>query len=277
MPVAWSMLRNPEPTELAAARALAHRAAQWPARAARANLAPAPDDSHTSLAWDLDMAALLSQQLDGGVRVGLHLAVLELAFTKESRSEVFALAGKPEPEVAAWLDGKLVAEGLKPASGTKLPYDMPSVLFPRAAEEAAGLATLGVWFAAGAELLEELRSKHERIKPGPGPVRCWPHHFDMAVLIRLEEGPPESARAIAIGLSPGDDYYAQPYFYLSPYPTPDTENLPELPPGGRWHTRGFFGAVATATDLLALPEPRAGLLKVVDAAFKESLRRLHAG
>jgi len=277
MPVAWSMLRNPEPTELAAARTLAHRAVQWPARAARANLDPTPDDSHTSLAWDPDMAALLSQPLDGGVRVGLHVAVLELVFAKGARPEVFALAGKPEAEAAEWLDGKLAGEGLKPASGTKLPYDMPGALYARPADEIASLAALGVWFAAGAELLEELRKKHRRLKPGPSPVRCWPHHFDMAILIRLEEGPPESARAIGIGMSPGDDYYAQPYFYLSPYPKTDTNDLPQLPPGGRWHTRDFFGAVATANDILALPEPRAALIRIVDAAFEESLGRLQAG
>jgi hypothetical protein len=270
MQVAWSMLRNPEPTELAAARVLAHRAVQWPARAARANLEPAPDDSHTSLTWDPIMAALLGQALKGGVRVGLRVAVHELVFTKGSRTEAFAMAGTSEAEAGNWLDGKLVAEGLKPASGAKLPYDMPPTLFARPALEAPRLATLAVWFAAGAELLEELRKKYQRFKPGPTPVRCWPHHFDIALLVQVDD-----ARSIGIGLSPGDEYYAQPYFYLSPYPKPDTDNLPSLPPGGRWHTKGFFGAVATAIDILELPDPRAGLLKVVDAAFEESLRRLH--
>ena len=269
MQVAWSMLRHPEPTELAAARVLAHRAVQWPARAARANLDPAPDDSHTSLAWDPTMAALLGQPLEGGVRVGLRVAVHELVFTKAKRTEACRLAGKADEEVGNWLDGKLAAEGLKPASGSKLPYDLPPTLFARAADEALGLATLAVWFAAGAELLEELRKKYKRFKPGPTPVRCWPHHFDIALLVQVDD-----ARSIGIGLSPGDGYYAQPYFYLSPYPKPDTENLPQLPPGGRWHTKGFFGAVAPAVDILELPDPRAGLLKIVDAAFEESLKRL---
>ena len=269
MAVAWSILRNPEPTALAAARVLAHRAVQWPARAARANLEPAPDDSHTSLAWDPTMAALLGQPLEGGVRVGLRVAVHELVFTKAERTDAFALAGKPDAEAGNWLDAKLAAQGLKPASGTKLPYDMPPALFGRAAEEAPRLAALAVWFAAGAELLEELRKKTQRFKPGPTPVRCWPHHFDIALLVQVDD-----ARSIGIGLSPGDGYYAQPYFYLSPYPKPDTENLPQLPPGGRWHTKGFFGAVATAIDIRELPDPRAGLLKIVDAAFEESLRRL---
>lgn len=269
------MLRNHAPTALAAARALAHRAAQWPARAACANLVPAPDDSHASLSWDPDMAALLGQPLDGGVRVGLRMAVHELVFTTESRCDALPLTGKPDAEVGNWLDHKLAAEGLKPASGTKLPYEIPTTMFARAGEEAMRFPAIALWFAAAAEALEELRRGYRAYKPGPGPVRCWPHHFDIAILVALEKGPAESARSIGIGVSPGDGYYAQPYLYVSPYPKPDTADLPPLPPGARWHTKDFFGAVATGTDLLALPDPRAGFTRIVDAAFAESLKRLH--
>jgi hypothetical protein len=261
------MLRNHEPTTLSAARALAHRAVQWPARAALANLIPAPDDSHTSLTWDPIMAALLGQPLPGGARVGLRVAVRELVFSKGERTEAFALAGNAEADAGNWLDAKLAAEGLKKASGTKLAYDMPQAMFARPADEAPRLATLAVWFAAGAELLEELGRKHEKYRPGP--VRCWPHHFDIAMRFDLGR-----ERSIGIGLSPGDGYYAQPYFYLSLVPMPETDDLPRLPPGGRWHTKDFVGAVAPATDILALPDPRAGLVKVVDAAFEEGLARL---
>lgn len=266
MQVAWSMLRNHAPTTLSAARALAHRAVQWPARAALANLAPTSDDSHTSLTWDPIMAALLGQPLAGGVRVGLRVALRELVFSKGEKTEGFALAGSSEADAGDWLDVKLAAEGLKKASGAKLAYDMPPAMFARPAEEAPHLATLAVWFAAGAEVLEELGRKYKRYQPGP--VRCWPHHFDIAIRLALNE-----ERSIGIGLSPGDGYYAQPYFYLAPYPIPNTETLPQLPPGGRWHSKDFFGAVVPAIDLLALPDPRAGLLKIVDAALKESLKR----
>src|SRR5512134_758659 len=271
------MLRNHEPTALAAARSLAHRAVQWPARAAWANLEPAADDSHTSLSWDPDMAALVSQPFPGGVRVGLRVALHELVLTTESRCDALPLTGKSDTEIGSWLDHKLVAEGLKPASGAKLPYETPSAMFGRAADEALRFPALALWFAFAAEALEELRQKYRRYKPGPGPVRCWPHHFDIAILVALEKGPAESARSIGIGVSPGDGYYAQPYVYVSPYPKPDTGNLPALPPGGRWHTKDFFGAVATGIDLLALPDPRAGFDKIVDAAFAESLKRLRVG
>lgn len=274
MPITWSMLRNPQPTTLAAARALAHRAAQWPARAARANLEAVANDSHSALTWDPARAALLSQPLKGGTQVGLRIGVLEVIVAKGAKTEAMPLATNTDAEVAAWLDGKLADAGLQPASGIALPYDMPASNFARALDEGPRLAALAGWFAAGAEILEELRRKYRRFKPGPSPVRCWPHHFDIAILVGLEEGGAGDARAIGIGLSPGDDYYAQPYFYLSPYPKPDTANLPPLPPGGRWHTREFFGAVATGVDMLALDDPRGGIMAVVDAAFAESLRRL---
>jgi hypothetical protein len=273
MATSWQFLRNPGPTTLAAARSLAHRAAQWPSLAARANLPAVPDDSHTSLGWDADRAALLSPPLKKSVRVGLRIGIHELIFVHGEKVESFALAGTSDAEAGKWLDEKLAGEGLAPASGIKLPYELPSTLFGRPADEAPQLAALAGWFAAGAEVLEELRRKHARFKPGP--VRCWPHHFDIAILFGLEAGDPERARSIGVGLSPGDEYYAQPYVYVSPYPKPDTENLPALPPGGRWHTRDFFAAVTTGTDLLALPDPRKALMAVIEAAFDEGTRRLH--
>lgn len=271
MAISWSMLRNPEPTTLAAARTLAHRAAQWPSRAARANLPPAADDSHSALAWDAARAALVTAPLRIGVRVGLRVGIHELIFVKGRKVESFALAGTSDQQAGRWLDAKLAAEGLKPASEVSLPYELPSTLFGRPAEEAPQLAAVASWFAAGAEVLEELRKTYAAYEPGP--ALCWPHHFDLAVLFS-PEGEGAGARSIGVGLSPGDDYYAQPYFYVSPYPKPDAENLPALPPGGRWHTRDFLGAVATGFDLLSLPDPRAGLLAVIGAAFGESLERL---
>ncbi|MEO8145376.1 MAG: hypothetical protein ABI654_14290 [Betaproteobacteria bacterium] len=271
MPFDWTTLRDPAPKTLAAARALAHRAAQWPTRAARANLDAAPDDSHTALAWDERLGALVSETMPGGATVGLRVASLELQF----KSEKFSLPGRTEAEADAWLDAQLARAGLKAASGAALPYEVPAVDFACAAGEAAGLRALAGWFAAAAELLEAQRAKWRRFKPGPSPVRCWPHHFDIAVLVGLEVGHAETARSIGVGVSPGDGYYDEPYAYLSPYPRPDpgveNSNLPALPPGGRWHTKDFFAAVATGSDLVAAADPRAALAAIIDAGFEFGL------
>lgn len=141
----------------------------------------------------------------------------------------------------------------------------------------AALAALAGWFAASAELLDAKRANWSRFSPGPGPVQLWPHHFDIAVLVALEEGHAERARSIGVGVSPGDEYYAEPYLYASPYPRPEASSLPALPTGARWHTKDFLAAVATATELLALGDPRAAAGAIIDAAFAFASRGLHGG
>jgi len=271
----WSGLREPAPGTLAAAREVAHYALQWVARAARANLRAAPDDSHSALTWDAGLGALVSAPLPegtkAGTRVGLQLATLELELTRDGKAERLALEGCTTGTVSDWLDLKLAAQDLKAASKVALPYEIA----PQPLRHLPGLAALARWFGAAEEVLEEVRGRTADIRPGPGPVRCWPHHFDIAVLVRLEKGAAESARSIGVGVSPGDGYYAQPYAYISPYPAPKDPKLPALPPGGHWHSKDFFAAVATAEALLAQPDPRTALVAVIDAAFEVERRWLH--
>jgi hypothetical protein len=268
----WSHLREPAPGTLAKAREVAHFAVQWAAKAARANLRAEPDDGHTALSWDAGLGALVSAPLpDGskagsraGARVGLQLASLELIVTHRAGADHRTLDGCMPGAVDDWLDLKLAAQGLKPASAAQLPYEVPA----RKLKFEPELAALARWYAAADEALEEVRARYAAIRPGPGPVRCWPHHFDIALLVQLEPGSSETARSIGIGVSPGDGYYAQPYAYVSPYPAPRQPLLPALPPAGHWHEKDFFAAVATAEALLAQRDPRAALLAVIDSAFE---------
>ena len=260
----WSGLRDPAPGELVAAREAAHWAVQWVAKAARANLPAAPDDGHTALAWDAALGGFACA-LPEGITVSLSLSPLELVLTGDGETRRLALEARRRPSaVDQWFDEALSARGLQHASQVALPYEAPE----RPAADPPGLEALASWYGAAAEVLEELRSKYSALRPGP--VRLWPHHFDLAVLVGLDEDGGESSRSIGVGVSPGDAAYAQPYAYVSPYPAPKDPQLPALPPGGRWHTQDFFAAVATADDLLAQEHPRAALLEVIDTAFEAS-------
>jgi len=270
MPIDWKTLREPAPVSLASVRKTAHYAAQWVARAAWANLPAAPDDSHSALTWDASLGALLSATFPGGVTVGLRLASLELLVMQDAKSDRLPLHGLAPSAVDDWLASKLTAHRYKAHSISKLPYEVPSHVLSRE----PGLEALSRWYGAAADVLEAVRAKYADIKPGPGSVRCWPHHFDIASLVQLEEGAGESARSIGVGFSPGDEYYREPYFYVSPYPRPRTPTLTALPPGGHWHTKDFFGAVATAQEFLALPDPYAVVMMVIDAAFGAGRRWL---
>lgn len=279
----WSTLGQQAPTALVRARHLAHHAVQWVTKAARANLAAAPDDSHSSLEWDAERAALISQPLptsSGDVRIGLHLASFELIILRGGvLLDTYALEGKKDGMTGVWFDSALRALGLKPASHIALPYSVPHSAILRSGAigrsgEAAALAELARWYAAAAEVLTDVRAMLAGLHPGPGPARCWPHHFDIATLVDLEEADAETARSIGIGVSPGDESYPQPYVYVSPWPRLDTAELPTLPPPGHWHTQGFVAAVATGEEILALEERGPGLLAFISGAFEIGRARL---
>jgi hypothetical protein len=278
----WSKLGRTPPTGLTVARTLAHHAAQWPTRAARANLKAQPDDSHSAFGWEASHAALLTAGLPakgGDVRVGIRMPRLELILTRgDNVLDAFQFDGKTDAQAGAWLDVKLRVLGLKAAGDARLPYDLP--------EHPAGgnphdlrrlgreLGELARWFGGSADVLEEFAGKLTGVHASP--VLCWPHHFDIATLVKLEEGQPANARSIGIGVSPGDEYYAQPYVYVSPWPRFDGAKLPDLPPPGHWHTEGFFGAVATGEQILAMKDRGRGLLGFIAAAFDIGRARLGA-
>jgi hypothetical protein len=271
----WSALGAKSPGALVKARTLAHHALQWVAKAARANLAALPDDSHASLTWDGGRSALYSQPLpaDGvDVRVGLRLTGLALIVMRGNLVlDTYELAGRRDSMVGVWLDSALRALGLKAASAATLPYTIPPHPVARGsaysfAGEFEAFEELARWFGAAADLLDEVRTGCAGAQPGP--VVCWPHHFDIATLVSLNTAGGEASRSVGIGLSPGDQYYPQPYVYVSPWPHLKAAELPALPPPGHWHTQGFVGAVATADEILALEDRRGGLFAFVRAAYE---------
>ena len=132
-----------------------------------------------------------------------------------------------------------------------------------------GTAPLAAWFALSDAVLKAFADRHADIEPGPSPVRCWAHHFDIATYVSLEAGDFETARGIGVGLSPGDESYGEPYFYVNPWPHPDPADLPDPPGLGHWHTQGFVGAILTGSELIAAHD-----IKSAAAEFIAEARRL---
>ena len=71
---------------------------------------------------------------------------------------------------------------------------------------------LGHWFGLGASVLEQLR-----VEASPSyassRVQLWPEHFDLAV----DMGNDSKGKRANYGASPGDDFHAEPYFYVGPW------------------------------------------------------------
>ena len=278
----WSKLGRTPPSALVGARNLAHHAAQWPSRAARANLKAEPDDSHSAFSWKASHSAFLTRGLPakgGEVCAGIRVPRLEMILTRgDNVLDAYQLDGKTDAQAGGWLDSKLRALRLNPAGDVKLPYDLPAHPLGGGAHQLGmlgrELGELARWFGGSADVLEDFRSRLSGQRSSP--VLCWPHHFDIATLVSLEDSSPANARSIGIGASPGDEYYAQPYFYISPWPRFDGDKLPDPPAPGHWHTAGFFGAVLTGDQILAMRDRGRGLTAFINTAFEIGRAKLGA-
>jgi len=262
------------PGELGPARALAHAAVQLLTKAARANLEAAPDDSHSNLGWDSEPQRFVSQPLPGAngeAYVGLSFSPFELSLIDSATgASVYPLNGRTLAEAAAWLDDVLDSVALKPTASVPLPYDLPDDVagvarIPDALPD--GLSSIATWFDIADNAFKKLASDHAGLTPGPSPVRCWPHHFDIGTYISLEAGDAETAKGIGVGMSPGDESYDQPYFYVNPWPHLDPAALPDAPTPGHWHTQGFVGAIATGEEILNTPKIEKALSGFLESAF----------
>jgi hypothetical protein len=276
---AWRPLRGVDFGRLREARLQAHHAVQWLARAARGFVTPQPDDSHTNLGWDEEVDCFITHQLTDDLHLGLRLTDLAMALVGRSVQVSFAVDGRTDAEARLRLGQLLAAHDLDPDRlDAKLPYEIADhAVAHGAAYRTVGLADvfseLAAWFDNADRSLGRLRDRMITRGLAPSPVRIWPHHFDMATLTLLEGGNAEHARSINAGFSPGDEHYAEPYFYVSPYPYPDATRLPALP-FGHWHTRGFTAAVLPASKIIAMSDRQATGDDFLDAAVAAAIRAL---
>ena len=241
------------PLELSQARLTLHWAAQL-VSAPGASLLPAQaDDSHTNLGWDSELGMLVGRNVGAQhLRAALVFDGLELLVLDGERERAsLRLAGRTMSQALAWLGREVAGD----ETALTLPvYEMPADPIgegaPFSDAGAAARTELAVWFA---EAFASIR-KVVAADRSASPVRCWPHHFDVASLITLDAGVgAEEARSIGVGFSPGDGSYDQPYFYVTPWPYPETEELPPLAAGAQWHRDGWTGAVLTAERVISMP------------------------
>jgi Family of unknown function (DUF5996) len=275
----WMPLRGVDQHRLSEARLQAHYAVQWLGRAARAYVPPQPDDEHTNLGWDSALGGLTTHPLKDGARLSLKITDLTLALhVGEGSTQSFSLDGRSDAQARQWLSEQLGARGLDAhALDAPSPYEMPAhAVSQGAAYGPAGLADalaeLAAWFGNAQHSLACIQRQMIGRKLAASPLRCWPHHFDLATLTTLPARNPGATGYVGAGLSPGDEYYDEPYFYVSVYPEPDPAALPSLPMLGHWHLRDFMAAIATAHKIVASKNQQAEtddfLRAAVDGAIK---------
>jgi len=251
----WQTIGTVPATDLVDAKVQLHWATQIVAAFGNALLQPQPDDSQSNLGWVNSFGALSSQSTSDGWSVGLRLTDLTLLFlTPQNTIQTeFGLHGKTLQQALEWLtvtypkfSGK---DSLKPFALRD--YNMPphpvGENVPFQLNHETAFQELQYWYNNADQVIRTISKNWKEASP----IRCWPHYFDIATLVSLRlPQKSESTGTVGCGMSPGDSSYSEPYFYVTIWPYPEKERLPDLTVG-KWHTEGFIAAVLTASDLLA--------------------------
>jgi len=231
-----------------------HHAAQFGTALGISCLEHQPDDSHTNLGWDDTLGALVSRPVateNGSIAVGVRLQDLSIvAVVDGAMASATPLHGMTIADTMEAVRSIVAARGLDPARYTlNRHYEIPrhrvddGGTFDTSAT--AAFIELDTWYRTAARELEHVTRQNR----GASEVRTWPHHFDIATLIEVGRD-----RFTGAGLSPGDDSYSEPYFYVNATPQPALARVgAPLAGGGVWHTREWIGAVLPGSRLTSVP------------------------
>lgn len=247
----WIPLARPLPDGWVDARLQVHHALQLLASFSGVLLAPMREDRHRSVCWEAGCDAFVtgSPADHPDLRVELALAPFELRVRSCDALETLALAGRTLAEARSWLEGVL-AETFDSVPELGQPEyaipDHPVAGDARLNPAPSALAAVHAWFHDAALALSSAAAHAEMPHHG---VRCWPHHFDIALLLEVGRNDASARCTVGIGMTPGDEGREAPYWYVTPYPYDFDADRAELSLG-RWQTDGWLGVVLEADELL---------------------------
>jgi hypothetical protein len=255
----WSGIGSVSPGALHEAALELHRAVQLIASAGRTFVEPRADHSHMAMAWDEPRHSFVGAPFAGAYPFRVALRPMDLTLQLLDRTDQplgsLPLAGHAGDEAYSWLSlGLATYMGGPPPVLTRPDYDMPP--HPVAAGEPfsgareAERAALAALYGGAAGLLSELAGA----RTDASAVVCWPHHFEIATLIRLDGEPAaEDARTIGVGMAPFGAGSSGWYWYVTPWPYPEASSLPALDAPGAWHVEGWTGAELGGDEVVATP------------------------
>lgn len=276
----WQLLNFPALEDIKQAREQCHQAVQNVAAVGRSFLPKTKDDQSANLEWDSNLQRLVGRWVEAREvtfrsSISLNEFTVYLVARDFQTISSFSLQDKTQTDVMVWLERQLGELGFEFSKiNLAYPYKIPE--YPQAKGKPFHVVNLVAarelsrLYNNTAFVLEKILNEEENNTP----VKCWPHHFDIAgQIIQLDTGDPATTRSIGLGMSPGDHYYKEPYFYVSPWPYP-TVDLPDITASlGQWHENDWVGAVLPLSRLVSfdlIQDQR----RVVEQFFRAGLAAL---
>ncbi|MGD9829142.1 MAG: hypothetical protein AB7U66_10475 [Hyphomicrobiaceae bacterium] len=254
----WRAIDRVAPRELGQARHQTLNAVQWLARVMMSCALPPPARGGRPLQWIDDRRALTTPDLLPGITLELLIPSLSLEFKDriDRTSERVELDRRTPEQIDTWVLIEMSHRGLDATSyGAPLPWQIAQPMTGDYVEFAARaiqgeLTTLANWLSNAEALLQEIASDWLAAGFPATPVGCWPQGLLMATLLTVTTADRRPSPTLSVGLSPGNEYYNEPFFYVVPSERPRFGTPPSLGSIGHWNERGFTGAVLTASSVI---------------------------
>ena len=269
----WEQLTQVNDSRLLEARGQLHQAVQLLTAVGISFVGQKPDDSHTALLWDSESNVFLSQAFGPELNFQLGLKPQNLSCQVIHNRETLLtlkLNRTTLKQVASDLQFFLEDHGLpKDVFTMERRFELPDYpdrwLSPFDILDQDAFDVFSSAYSNAYSSIAEIAGKDSRA----GNQLIWPHHFDMAILLTLNQG-----KSIGVGMSPGDTNYIAPYYYVNVWPYPSEDQIKDQPlTDGKWHTEGWTGMVLTLDQIVRKNEP--GAQKgVVQTFLREAM--LHA-
>ncbi len=267
----WQTLTYSDFEKLKEVKDQFHLGVQNVAAVGRKFLEENKEDKNATLVWIPEYQRLAGKWIDGSIRfrssIGFSDFAVHLVDEHVNSISSFTLHDKSHPKVMVWLEEQIAHFGLDTSQLIlNLPYDLPEYLAgvgkPFAIEEMEIAIELGHYFHNGHLIADEVRKAYNASR-----VQCWPHHFDISTQITVNNtGNPETSSYVNVGLSPGDEEIAVPYFFAAPWPYPPTNELPKLT-HGKWVDEHWVGAVLPAPELIGKEDQYKSVRRFMSESF----------
>lgn len=221
-----------------------HYASQYLAAAAKSYLPAKADDSHTNLAWNVELRSFDSRPLEGGDILRLYAEDLRLEWIGE-HTHSLGLSGRTHGEVITWLHHIALKRGY---GDYEFEFDYhigkgwasPARIYEdfQVEEAKAHCALRDIAQKACEDFLSESGLKSE--------LRVWPHHFDTGAYVTMENG-----LGLGFGMATADAVMTQEYMYAAGYSGHDGVVTADFSPlkRGEWKNGDFKGAVCEMRGL----------------------------
>lgn len=246
----WKILGMVDPDQLHSYRHKAHAAVQILKAVSAVFTSPQPGDSHLNMSVNLETGTLLTIPFttDKTYTIGLGLRDFTLeVWVDDEVLDRLILEALTIDEAVDWLKKKLVNMELAAeciAVDKDFSSDIQSPFQPEAENIRHEFAD---YFINAFIILKD----NIRDKVDSGPIICRPDQFDVSTRIHIDK---KSLKWLDIGMSPGDEYYAEPYFYVIPYPGPHmkSKHLYKDSTPGAWHNDEWFGIVLGSKEIVKI-------------------------